>query len=314
MQAVTDPEARAGVLLAHLSDPHLPLAGRVPLRAVLNKRALGLLSWRLSRHRRHRPAILAALVADMQAHEPDLIAVTGDLTNLGLEAEYRAARDWLDRLGDARRVMVIPGNHDALVAGAWPRGAGLWQPYWQGDAGTGTADVAAAFPTLRRRGPLALIGVSSAVPSVPGLAVGEVGEAQIARLGAVLRRTRAEGLFRLVMIHHPPLAGTVSRRKHLRDHAQFRALLEREGAEMVLHGHSHRSHHRTLATRDGDAPVIGVPSASSMHHEPAACNLCRIAPGDAGWQVTLSARRLTAEGGVEAGPHTAITIARGHAA
>jgi len=314
MQALTGPEARAGVLLAHLSDPHLPLAGRVPLRAVLNKRALGLLSWRLRRHRRHRPAILAALVADLQAHAPDLIAVTGDLTNLGLVAEYRAARDWLGRLGDARRVVTIPGNHDALVAGAWPRGAGLWQPYWQGDAGPQAGDVEAAFPTLRRRGPVALIGVSSAVASAPGLAVGEVGAAQIARLGAVLRRARAEGLFRLVMIHHPPLAGTVSRRKGLRDHAAFCAMLDREGVEMVLHGHSHRSHHRTLDTRDGAAPVIGVPSASSMHHEPAACNLCRIAPVEAGWEVTVTPRRLTAEGRVEAGRRAAITIARGHAA
>jgi 3',5'-cyclic AMP phosphodiesterase CpdA len=191
-----DRKARAGVMLAHLSDPHLPLPGRLPLRELLNKRLPSLLSWHLKRHRRHRPDILARLVADMHDHAPDLIMVSGDLTNLGLDCEYRAARGWLDALGDASRVMTVPGNHDALVAGAWERGAAQWQPYWQGDVPPDTDDVTHAFPVLRRRGPLALIGLSSAVASPPGFATGEVGAAQRARLAALLRATRAEGLFR----------------------------------------------------------------------------------------------------------------------
>ncbi|WP_297774674.1 metallophosphoesterase [uncultured Roseovarius sp.] len=304
----------AGVTLAHISDPHLPLPVKVPLREVLNKRLLGLLSWRTKRHRRHRPEILARLVADMQGHAPDLIMVSGDLTNLGLESEYRAARHWLDALGDASRVMTIPGNHEALVAGAWDKGAAQWQPYWQGDAVSGAPDLSRAFPVLRRRGALALIGVSSAVVSPLGFAVGEVGAAQRERLAALLRQTREEGLFRLLMIHHPPLPGTVSPRKHLRDHAEFCALLEREGVELVLHGHSHRSHHQMLPTCDGPAPVIGVPSASSMHHEPAAYHLYRIAPGHGGWQVTLRARRLGSDQTIEAGRCESLAISRRHAA
>jgi 3',5'-cyclic AMP phosphodiesterase CpdA len=308
------PTPHASVTLAHLSDPHLPLPGGVRLGEVLNKRLLGLLSWHHKRHRHHRPEILARLVADMRAQAPDLIMVSGDLTNLGLDSEYRAARAWLDALGDASRVMTIPGNHDALVAGAWPRGAAAWQPYWQGDASARSADVTQTFPALRRRGPLALIGVSSAIASPPGFATGAVGATQRDRLAAMLRATREAGLFRLLMIHHPPLAGTVSPRKHLRDHAAVCALLEREGVEMVLHGHSHRSHHQVLPTRDGPAPVIGVPSASSMHREAAAYNLYRITPGTGGWQVEVRARRMSAAERMLAGPCTRLTLARGHAA
>lgn len=312
IMTVQPPIDPAGTVLAHLSDPHLPLPGGVPSFSLLNKRLLSLLSWQTKRHRDHLRDTLDRLVADLHRKAPDLIAVTGDLTNLGLDMEYRRAREWLDALGDPGRVMVIPGNHEALVRGAWERGAVHWRPYWQGD--TSQPDVTRAFPTLRRRGPLALIGVSSAIASPPGQAVGAVGDSQRARLATILRKARAEGLCRVVLIHHPPLDGTVSHRKRLRDAAELRALLAHEGVELMLHGHSHRSHQQMLQTRDGPAPVIGVPSASSMRHEAAAYNLCRINPVAGGWEVILTPRHLTAQGRMAAGFRTTLPLARSHAA
>ena len=309
----TAPQAGQGVRLAHLSDPHLPLGAGVPLGKVLNKRLLSLLSWYVKRRRHHRADTLERLVADIRAHAPGLIAVTGDLTNLGLAQEYRAARVWLEGLGPAERVIVIPGNHDALVSGAWEEGAAAWRPFWQGDDTAAAQDLAHAFPTLRRRGSLALVGVSSAIASAPGLAVGAVGEAQLHRLATLLRRTREAGLCRVVLIHHPPLDGTVRARKRLTDAAALRALLEAEGVELVLHGHSHRSHYQTLQTRAGPAPVIGVSSASSMHREAAAWHLYHIAPGPGGWQIALTARRIGADGRMETSRATSLLIQRAHA-
>ncbi len=296
-------------MLAHLSDPHLPLPTGLPPLVLLNKRLLSLLSWHSKRHRLHRPETLARLIKDLHDHAPDHIAVTGDLTNLGLDIEYRRAHAWLETLGAPEQVTVIPGNHDALVAGASERGAAHWRPFWQGDETSPHA-----FPTLRRRGPLALIAVSSAIVSPPGQAVGAVGEAQLARLAALLRQTCEAHLCRVLLIHHPPLDGTVSHRKRLRDAAALRALLTREGVELVLHGHSHRSHHQMLQTRDGAAPVIGVPSASSMHPEPAAYHLYRIAPTLQGWQITLTARRLGADMHMETSRCESLTVDRAHAA
>ncbi|MAU51186.1 MAG: metallophosphoesterase [Roseovarius sp.] len=291
--------------LAHLSDVHLPLPDRVDWRAVLNKRALSLLSWRRKRHLIHRPEVLARLVADIHAAAPDLIAVTGDLTNLGLPQEYAQARGWLDALGKPEGVMVIPGNHDALVRGAWEAGAQSWRPFWQGDDGGG-------FPWLRRRGGLALIGLSSAVASAPGRAVGAVGAAQLDRLAALLAGARAEGLCRVVMVHHPPLGGTVRARKRLLDAPALCAVLAQEGVELVLHGHSHRSHHQQMETASGVAPVIGVPSASATRPEAAAWHRYHIAPVAGGWQVTLTARRH-APGGMETGHAATHHLIRAHA-
>ena len=102
------------ITLAQLSDVHLaPLRG-LALRHLNVKRGLGLsqLAPRPPAGSPPRRPRSASVVADMLAHRPDHIAVTGDLINLGLPAEFEAARAWLQGLGAPDKVTVIPGNHD----------------------------------------------------------------------------------------------------------------------------------------------------------------------------------------------------------
>ena len=77
-------------------------------------------------------------------------------------------------------------------------------------------DGAVGFPYLRRRGPLALIGLSTAVPTPPFMATGRLGEAQLARLAETLVALAREKLFRVVLIHHPPVS-EAKRHKRLTD-------------------------------------------------------------------------------------------------
>jgi len=123
----------AAFTLAHLSDPHLPPLPAARLRDLAGKRALGYLNWTRNRHKYHRRDVLDALVADMQARSPDHIAITGDLVNLALEAEFAPSRAWLESVGTADRVTVIPGNHDAYVRATRHRFAQTWGPYLGGD-------------------------------------------------------------------------------------------------------------------------------------------------------------------------------------
>ena len=68
------------------------------------------------------------------------------------------------------------------------------------------------FPYLRRRGPLAIIGVSTAAPMPPQCAGRPHRQAeQMERLAALLARTRQDGCCRVVLIHHPPLPGPAYR-------------------------------------------------------------------------------------------------------
>src|SRR5260370_4592831 len=165
----------AAFTLAHLSDPHLPPLPAARLRDLLGKRALGYLNWTRNRHKYQRREVLDALVSDMQAQAPDHIAVTGDLVNLALEAEFAPSRAWLESVGAPDRVTVIPGNHDAYVRVTKHRFAEAWGSYLDGDGAPGGG---VPFPSLRRRGPLALISVSSAVPTPPLMATGWLGRVQ----------------------------------------------------------------------------------------------------------------------------------------
>jgi 3',5'-cyclic AMP phosphodiesterase CpdA len=286
-------------LLAHLSDPHLGPLPAPRWRELLGKRATGFANWWRKRHLIHRREVLARVVADLKAQAPDHIAVTGDLVNISLAAEYAPARAWLASLGTSRDVTLVPGNHDIYVRGAALHSRRHWGDYMRADEGERTND-AAAFPFVRRRGALTLIGLSSAVPTAPFLATGRLGAAQIERLGAVLERCAGEGLFRVVLIHHPPLSKPKRHLKRLIDGAALRAVLARHGAELVIHGHDHEHSLIELPGPQRPIPVMGVPSASAAppgEHDAAGYNLYRIDGRLGSWRCEAIARGLAPGGG-----------------
>src|SRR5262245_47999889 len=185
-------------VLAHLSDPHLAPLPTPNVLELAGKRIGGYINWQRNRRHFHLRAVLDRLVEDLKARAPNHIAVTGDLVNLSLAAEYAPARAWLDRLGRPQDVTVVPGNHDTYVWSKRHHPQRHWGDYMRGDR-TGED-----FPFVRRRGPVALIGVTSAVPTPPFRATGRVGERQLARVAALLDEHARAGAFRIVLIHHPP--------------------------------------------------------------------------------------------------------------
>jgi 3',5'-cyclic AMP phosphodiesterase CpdA len=265
--------------LAHLSDVHLPPLPKPTLGELATKRVLGYLNWTRNRHGIHRRDILDALVGDIQAQAPDHIAVTGDLVNIALDAEFAPARQWLESVGPAERVSVVPGNHDAYVRATAHRFAETFPDYISGDGS------APGFPYLRRRGNIAIVGVSSAVPTAPFMATGWLGFDQRAALEKLLQRLAAERAFKVLLIHHP--LRSRSRHKRLTDSAELIALLQRHPVDLVLHGHDHVHATMRIDAPGGPIPVVGVPSASAFHdhHRPsAAYNLFAISEGNDGWR------------------------------
>jgi 3',5'-cyclic AMP phosphodiesterase CpdA len=289
------------ITIAHLSDVHLgPIDGFTPRYWNL-KRALGYANW--LRNRRHaflRPA-LDGIVADLAAHAPDHIAVTGDLTNIGLPQEHINALGWLESLGPPERVSVIPGNHDIYSSLGSDAGCMRWASYMRSDAqGSVHADHGEAFPYVRMVGPVALIGSNSAVPTPPLVASGRLGAGQLARVAAILERLAGPDIFRLLLIHHPPLPGQAKRYRDLEDASAMETVLAGHGAELVIHGHNHRNMLAWCATgAGGKVPVVGAPSASlGQPHkaEPLArYNLYRIAGPP--WTIEMTGRGIEHPGG-----------------
>jgi 3',5'-cyclic AMP phosphodiesterase CpdA len=282
-------------VLAHLSDPHLAPLPAPRLSELAGKRAIGYFNWRRKRHRIHRADVLARVVADLEAQAADHVAVAGDLVNIALAGEYPPALAWLATLGPPEHVTLVPGNHDAYARAAADHPIKHWGDYMRGDDAGGPG-----FPFLRRRGPLALIGLSSAVPTAPFMATGRLGGDQLRSLGPLLDRTGAEGLFRIVLIHHPPLSRLSRTARRLVDGEALRALLARHGAELVLHGHDHEHALRWLAGPHTRIPVVGVPSASAAPtrgHPTAGYNLYRIDGPLGGWRCEAVLRGSSDDGG-----------------
>jgi 3',5'-cyclic AMP phosphodiesterase CpdA len=280
-------------LLAHLSDPHVPPLPVARMRDLAGKRMLGYLNWTRNRRGKHRRDLLDALVSDLQAQNPDHIAVTGDLVNLSLELEIAPARDWLKGVGPADRVTIIPGNHDAYVPRALDRFNAAFADYIAGE----TARPGHPYPFLRRIADVAIVAVSTAVPTPPMMATGWLGPAQRVDFEAMLGRLADENLFRVVLIHHPLRAK--DRYKRLVDAKEIEAILLRRGADLVLHGHDHIHDLHYVRGPKGDIPVLSVPAASAafgLKRPPGAYNLLAIERGEDGWRCTCTTRGYDAQG------------------
>jgi 3',5'-cyclic AMP phosphodiesterase CpdA len=152
------------------------------------------------------------------------------------------------------------------------------------------------FPFVRRRGAVALLGVSTACPTPWAFATGRVGAEQLARLARLLEQLGAQTLFRVVLIHHPPVRGATATHKRLFGIARFQKIIRKHGAELILHGHTHLPTTHWIVDRNRAVPVVGVAAAGQAtgSAKPAAqYNLIEIdgKPGD--WRICLTRRGIT---------------------
>jgi 3',5'-cyclic AMP phosphodiesterase CpdA len=267
----TTPTPRTGSLLrvAHLSDLHL-MGGPIPALRLANKRLTGWFNLKYRRHAVHRPAHVRALAAEIRRLDVDHVVITGDLSNLALESEFEAVRRLLDEdlQLPADRVSIVPGNHDLYTAGSARkrRFAAYFGAYTTSDLPDLCIDhPAGAFPFVRFRGPVALIGLASAVPRPPMIAAGEIGKPQLAALAAVLAHPEVATRFPVVLLHHPPNNPASKKRAFtngLWDAEALREPLRHLHKGLVLHGHLHERVQRALLDEGSNVRVVGATSAS----------------------------------------------------
>ena len=277
-------------VLAHLSDAHIGPLPKPRRRDLIGKRLTGYINWQRGRHRIHNMDALGLLVEDIKAQAPDHIAMTGDVMNLGLPEEYPIAAAWLRTLGAPEDVSFVPGNHDAYTRGSMPHLARTFGPWTSGGK-----DLPASYPYLRVRGDVALIGVSSGIPTAPFIASGRLGPAQLLSLETLLKQAGADGLCRVIMIHHPPTLTGATPGRSLTDAKDFEAVVARAGAELILHGHNHRLSVTHIDGAGKQVPVVGVVSASMMGHNTlhrAAYHLFEIERAGAGFQINARVRGM----------------------
>jgi 3',5'-cyclic AMP phosphodiesterase CpdA len=250
-------------LLAHVSDVHLgPLPQPRPAD-LIGKRLTGYLNWVRARAHIHDMEVLSRLVADLKAQTPDHIAMTGDIMNIALPEEFPLGRAWLEILGSGDMVSFVPGNHDAYVQSAIAAIDETFAPWMEGER-----DTKHAYPYMRVKGEVALIGVTSGIATAPFIASGRLGYGQIKACERLLQSAAERGLARVVMIHHPPHRGGAPIGRALSDAYDFERMIKRTGAELVIHGHNHKLQTARIEGPRGPVPVIGVASGSAVGGTP----------------------------------------------
>lgn len=290
--------------LSHISDIHLGPLPALSLRELASKRITGYVNWQHSRRKRLVGNVLEMLLEDIESRSPDHLAITGDLMNLSTNAEIQATTAWLEATGKPYDVSVIPGNHDAYVPGAYEKICQAWKPWMSGDEALLSYTTEKMFPYIRVRGPIALIGISTANATPPFLASGYFGRGQARRTVNALQHARKAGLFRVVMIHHPPIRDATPWHKRLIGIRRFTAAMSTGGAELILHGHTHMDTLHWLHTRNSRIPVVGIPSASQGHggrRPPAGHNLFTISGNNDAWTCTRESYRFVPD-------HTALVL------
>ena len=262
--------------IAHLSDLHLLALQGVPARRFMNKRFTGWLNLRLKRGSIHRSEYVRAIAREIARLDVDHVVVTGDLTNLALESEYELARELFENeLGlDPSRITIVPGNHDMYTRGAmtsrrFERYFGLWLesdlPELAVEAGAGR------FPVVKLRDGVAIVSLSSAVPRLPLVAAGELGQAQRDALARVLAHPEVTRRTLVLALHHPVVHRWSRIKTHLeglRDTTELLAQLQDVPRGLLLHGHLHRRIQRPVPTTAGKLLQVGATSASLHHDDP----------------------------------------------
>jgi 3',5'-cyclic AMP phosphodiesterase CpdA len=292
--------------IAHISDLHLiALAGAVPFR-ILNKRLSGYLNLVLNRGHALKEDIARKVLSHVRAANVDHVIITGDVANLALEAEFDLARAVVDGvLGlDPASVTIVPGNHDLYTGGSAraARFATSFRSYLLSDMPDLVSQhPGGPFPIVKLRGPVAIIGLATAVPRPPLVSSGWLGPAQLAVLDRILESPEVRKRTPIVALHHPlinPPSRLKARLEGIDDSADLIKRLSRLSRGLVVHGHLHRRVWRTLRTETGHLEIVGATSASLAHPSPdraAGYNLYEIA--DDGAIAGITAMVLDTESG-----------------
>lgn len=257
--------------IAHLSDLHINSPEAIKTshfftNGLPNRRVFGGLNFLLRRRSIHSVDVLNAAVDAVLASGADHCIITGDLSNLAIDAEFAFVRSILDRIGGPEKLSVVPGNHDyytpeAVAVRRFERHFGRF-------AGAGRDGMYPAhkdFPGVR------VILAKTAMMPPPGFAWGALGEAQLDSIARLADEAAAQDMFVILAQHHH-LHIRAHRMDEITGHFNDRVaeleMLSKSRIGLVIHGHDHLHQDWSIDShaRSGRTRIICCGSSTYLDH------------------------------------------------
>lgn len=199
---------------------------------------------------RARPELLDPLLGAVAAAAPDLVAVSGDLTQRARESQFAEARAFLDRLPVPW--LCVPGNHDIPLEN-WPMR--LLRPFRAWRRGVGDA-----LEPEARAGAVRVIGLNTVTPFL--WQRGRLTRGAVRRACARLRESDAA--FNVLVAHHPFSHAPDARKALMKGAARAAGALSDCGADVILCGHLHAWRATPFVRRQGRAGALQIQVGTSL--------------------------------------------------
>jgi 3',5'-cyclic AMP phosphodiesterase CpdA len=219
------------------------------------------------------PAILAPLVEFIAALKPQVVAISGDLTQRARTAEFIAAREFLGSLPFPQ--IVVPGNHDVPLHNIFSRFARSLDRY--------SRYISADLQPFYADSEIVVVGVNTARAWT--WKDGRINRSQLEKLRAILQAA-PPNLTKIVVTHHPfDLPAGATGRVVGRSRLAMKTLAEC-GVDLLLAGHFHIAGTGQTAKRyqmPGYSAIIvssGTSTSTRGRGQPNSFNLIRIEQPD----------------------------------
>ena len=227
------------------------------------------------------PEQYEALEALIQARKPDVVAISGDLSQRARAGEFQRARVFIQHAERVSKVLVIPGNHDV----AWwfsPLGLGSdrqllskYRQYVSDDIEPVLRLPGATFVSINTSHGISLGTLTWRLRDLS--IIGHVREEQLARAADEFAKSQPSDA-RVLMLHHNVLRGELSRRRGLSNSDRVHRALQEMKVDVVLCGHDHQEsiHAVEHPTKRMTVSTAGTVSNRSRGGRPCSVNSIRI--------------------------------------
>ncbi len=178
----------------------------------------------------HLRPVSDGVIEHIERHRPDMVVLSGDLTQRAKPVQFRQAREFVDRIPVP--TLVVPGNHDVPLYRFWER---IFVPF-----GAYRRHFAEELEPTYRDDELLVVGINTAFNWT--WKDGRIKLSRLLEVGEILEGA-PESVFKVVVAHHhlipPPNFGT---QRVLTNASKAIDLFSRCGVDLILSGHLHQAY------------------------------------------------------------------------